>query len=235
MDIDFVYKTVLLILNKEQRGYMTPDEFNKTAAQVQLEIFEKYFEDLNQFLRVPESNNEYADRIRTLEDKIAMFEERQALTFSSGSFTLSLGAPPIHRLGVVQYEPLNANPVEIQQCTRREYTEAKLSPLTQPSKHFPMLVKRQSIYTIYPSSIQDSVWAYYVRKPDNPFWNYTVSTINGAFLHSPTGSVDFQISDIEQTEVVLKILLYAGVIIRDPQVIQTAAAMVAEENQQEKL
>ncbi len=37
---DEVYKTVLLILNKEQRGYMTPAEFNKVANQVQLEIFE---------------------------------------------------------------------------------------------------------------------------------------------------------------------------------------------------
>ena len=36
VNIDTVYKTVLLILNKENRGYMTPDEFNRTATQVQL-------------------------------------------------------------------------------------------------------------------------------------------------------------------------------------------------------
>jgi hypothetical protein len=48
ISVDTVYKTVLLILNKEQRGYMTPDEFNKTATQVQLETFENYFESLNQ-------------------------------------------------------------------------------------------------------------------------------------------------------------------------------------------
>ena len=32
ISVDTVYKTVLLILNKEQRGYMTPDEFNKLGA-----------------------------------------------------------------------------------------------------------------------------------------------------------------------------------------------------------
>ena len=42
VSIDDVYKTVLLILNKEQRGYITPPEFNKLSQQVQLEIFEKY-------------------------------------------------------------------------------------------------------------------------------------------------------------------------------------------------
>jgi len=44
INVNTVYQTVLLILNKEQRGYMTPDEFNKVSQQVQLEIFEKYFE-----------------------------------------------------------------------------------------------------------------------------------------------------------------------------------------------
>ena len=46
VSVDTVYKTVLSILNKEQRGYMTPDEFNKIGTQVQLEIFESYFDDI---------------------------------------------------------------------------------------------------------------------------------------------------------------------------------------------
>ena len=44
INVNTVYQTVLLILNKEQRGYMTPVEFNKTGTQAQLEIFETYFE-----------------------------------------------------------------------------------------------------------------------------------------------------------------------------------------------
>ena len=39
VSVDTVYKTTLLILNKEQRGYLTPDEFNKIGSQVQREIF----------------------------------------------------------------------------------------------------------------------------------------------------------------------------------------------------
>ena len=70
VNIDTVYKTVLLILNKENRGYMTPDEFNRTATQVQLDIFNAYFEDLNQQLRVPDNDNEYSDRQKNLQEKI---------------------------------------------------------------------------------------------------------------------------------------------------------------------
>ena len=74
ISVDTVYKTVLLILNKEQRGYMTPDEFNKVGTQVQLEIFEKYFEDLNQLTRVPQNDMDYADRVAYLDQKISLFK-----------------------------------------------------------------------------------------------------------------------------------------------------------------
>ena len=60
INVNEVYQTVLYILNKEQRGYVTPAEFNKLATQAQLDIFEKYFEDLNQALRMPENDSEYA-------------------------------------------------------------------------------------------------------------------------------------------------------------------------------
>jgi len=63
VNVDIVYKTVLLILNKEQRGYITPDEFNKIGSQVQREIFEAYFEDLNQQVRIPQTDMEYSDRV----------------------------------------------------------------------------------------------------------------------------------------------------------------------------
>ena len=53
INVDLVYKTVLLILNQQQRGYITPDEFNKVGNQVQLGIFEKYMSYLNQQLRIP--------------------------------------------------------------------------------------------------------------------------------------------------------------------------------------
>ena len=42
VDVNTVYTTVLYILNKEQRGYIPPAEFNSLATQVQKEIFDSY-------------------------------------------------------------------------------------------------------------------------------------------------------------------------------------------------
>jgi len=74
INVNTVYNTVLSILNKEQRGYITPDEFNKLATQVQLEIFENYFENINQQLRVPQTTNEYANRQKNIDDCISIFK-----------------------------------------------------------------------------------------------------------------------------------------------------------------
>jgi hypothetical protein len=39
VSVDTVYQRVLSILNKEQRGYVTPQEFNLFANQAQMDLF----------------------------------------------------------------------------------------------------------------------------------------------------------------------------------------------------
>ena len=43
VNVDTVYQKVLALANKEQRGYITPQEFNLMANKAQLEIFDSYF------------------------------------------------------------------------------------------------------------------------------------------------------------------------------------------------
>ena len=74
VSVDTVYQRVLALANKEQRGYITPQEFNLFANQAQMEIFEQYFYDINQFGRVPGNNTEYSDMLDILREKIAIQE-----------------------------------------------------------------------------------------------------------------------------------------------------------------
>ena len=88
VSIDTVYQRVLSIANKEQRGYITPQEFNLLANQAQLEIFEQYFYDLNQFIRLPGNDTRHADMVTTLEEKIAIFEKESYYNITNGAVTL---------------------------------------------------------------------------------------------------------------------------------------------------
>ena len=58
INVNKVYRVVLSIINKEQRGYVTPTEFNSLATQVQEEIFNSYFPDGNQVNRQNQQNTQ---------------------------------------------------------------------------------------------------------------------------------------------------------------------------------
>lgn len=222
--IDTVYKTVLLILNKEQRGYMTPDEFNKVGNQVQLEIFEKYFEDLNQLTRVPQNDMDYADRVAYLDQKIAVFKTNSTVNSSNGQFSLP---SDLHVLGAI-----SANDIELQRVSRNEYYNIIKSPLTKPTLSYPIYLLEGKVVKISPAEVS-SVDFDYVKKPSFPTWAYSVGSV-GQFIYNDNNSVDFELHSSEQTEIVLRILAYAGIIIRDPSIVQTAMAQVQQTNINEK-
>ena len=87
VSVDTVYQRVLAIANKEQRGYITPQEFNLLANQAQLEIFEQYFYDINQFNRQHGNSTEFSDMLSILDEKISPFRVNGAsLTAASIAF-----------------------------------------------------------------------------------------------------------------------------------------------------
>ena len=69
VSIDTVYQRVLTLANKEQRGYITPQEFNLLANQAQMEIFEQYFYDIKEMNRIRGNNEEYSDHLNILYEK----------------------------------------------------------------------------------------------------------------------------------------------------------------------
>jgi len=228
INVDTVYKTVLLILNQQQRGYMTPDEFNKVGTQVQLNIFEKYEDDLNQQYRMPQNDTEYANRVKNIEQKLQFFQRTGATAYVGPHFTLT--PIDIYRLGSVYY-----NGEELTQYSQRsEITQLLLSPLTKPTTDFPVYLYEQDLLYLYPTTIQTGVTISYLKKPADINWGYSVGAL-GQFLYNSAGSVDFELSVTEQTNVVTRILAYAGVIINDPTIIQVAAQEIAQEEQNSKM
>ena len=181
INVDTVYKTVLLILNKEQRGYMTPDEFNKIGTQVQRELFEKCFEDLNQQVRVPQTDMDYADRVAATDEKIAEFktESNQLIsekaigvtTPTSNTFTVP---SELYKLGSVTYEPSSNIYPEMQRLGRSEFYNIRKAPLTTPTKNFPIYLYEDNRCIVYPANITNvnDIKMQYVKKPTNIRWGY---------------------------------------------------------------
>ena len=235
ISVDTVYQRVQSILNKESRGYLTPQEFNLFANQAQLEIFEQYFFDLNQFERLPKKDTEYSNLVKTINERISKFKTSATLTFTTPYFSMP---SDMHKLGTVIYN--STTPVEeIDQKNLLEYT---LSPLTAPSTTNPVYIQNiqttSSVWSIvvYPSSIDGTtgqvITATYIRKPADANWAY--QTVVGNALFDSSNSTNFELHDSEEPNLVIKILFYAGLSIREGEIAQLADAKETKKIQQEK-
>ena len=229
VNINTVYLRVLAIANKEQRGYITPQEFNTLANQAQLDIFEQYFYDLNQFLRLPGNDTIHSDAVDMLEEKIGIFE-----VYNSPIGNGTLSELNVHKLGAVYHqETINGvqTKVEAEKLNPNELRYYINSPLTAPTVKRPVFIVQQDQITVLPADA-DNLSMNYIKKPADVYWGYTI--INDEALYNPSTSVNFQLHASEETELVLKILSLAGVVIRDPQLYQIAATEDAKNIQQEK-
>lgn len=93
--INSVRNTVLAILNKNNYGYISPQDFNLFAKQAQIDIFEDYFYQYNYQLNKENkrmSGTEYADITKGYEEVINIFSEQKFLlhNYNNRFFTPSL-------------------------------------------------------------------------------------------------------------------------------------------------
>ena len=223
VSIDTVYQKVLAFANKEQRGYITPQEFNLFADHAQKEIFEQYFYDLNQFIRVSGNSEEYSDIIHNINEKIAVFEKVSAINNNI------IAEDDIFRLGTVI---ANDNTI-VEEVQQDDILEMNMSPLTKPTDSRPVYVRTGfDTMSFYPASYSFTGTCTYVKKPLQPNWGYVV--VNGKAMYDPTSKVDFELHPSEENELVYKILKFAGLAMRRNDVAQSGQGLETMQIQQEK-
>ena len=79
VSIDNVYQRVLAIANKEQRGYITPQEFNLLAYKAQMDIFESYFYDYGGKLLGSNVDTHVPTDVEMLYEKMLPFKKHEQL------------------------------------------------------------------------------------------------------------------------------------------------------------
>ena len=226
VSVDTVYQRVLAILNKEQRGYVTPQEFNLFANQAQMDIFEQYFYDINQFGRMHGNDTEFSDMLNILNEKIDIFEVTAAMTYGAGAHW----NPPadLYRIGTLIH-----NSIEVERINKNEFLYINASPLLKPTNDRPIFVSSAAGYKVYGAAeLTTGVTCNYIKRPATAVWGYT--TVNGAALYNSTSSIDFPLHESEETELVVKILEFASLSIRDINLYQVSSQMEAQNTQQEK-
>jgi len=227
-NVDTVYQTVLALANKEQRGYITPQEFNLFARQAQMEIFEQYFYDLDQAKRsLPSSLSEFTpDSIEIIEEKLSRFIYSEPLSPQGSGYVLPSDC---YKASSVDITTSNSF-VYVEKITRDESTKISASGyLTQPTSSRPHYYQVQNKIYIRPSSSTlgsygseaGTVTFSYYKKPQDPNWTYMVVN-DKAIYNSNLSTRNFGLDKSEERDLVLKILQMAGVSIKDFSLVQVA-------------
>jgi len=228
VNIDDVYQKVLAIANKEQRGYITPQEFNLFANQAQMDIFEQYFYDINQFNRIPGNHTEYSDMLTLLEEKTSIFKSQVSLNYN-GTVFQNPQQQNLYRLGTVLHRG-----TELQRVDYAELLQISKSPLTKPTESYPVYYERADGLVVKPNTITDKVICTFIKKPAKASWGYSVIGETALYDPSSNKSQDFELHPSEENNLVLKILALAGITLQDLGVYQIAAAEDQKNIQQQK-
>jgi hypothetical protein len=217
--INSVRNTVMSIINKDNNGYITPEEFNSFAKQAQLEIFNQYFVDFKNSklgdYKLGETSG-YSDITKQLDQTIDYFSKNVPLVYNSGTQTFAMPA------GWFLLNALYYNQKEIEHLDQRNVYKLLQSNLTAPNTLYPAYVMQGNDITIYPLTIVNNVETYYVRFPYDPKWTYTVVNGSPLFNQSANDYQDFELTTSDFPKLVVKICEYAGTSIREQEVVANA-------------
>ena len=209
INVNDVYKSVLVVLEQQKRGVITPNEFNRIAAQSQLEIYNQYFDDLNQLLGMAQTSLAYADRMALLDEKISLFKNTSTpLTETSGTYAVP---DDVHELGSVIYNDVR----EVQRIQQYEVFTTNASPLTAPTAHYPVYTYENQELKLYPADLTEDVTVNYLKSPSKPIWGFKIDQNLGHYIYNSRASTDFEIHSSDQSLLIDKILGYAGVMTKD--------------------
>tara|TARA_R100001510_G_C7634510_1_gene192891 strand:- start:476 stop:1225 length:750 start_codon:yes stop_codon:yes gene_type:complete len=246
VNINNVYTRVQSIANKEQRGYLTPIEYNRFANQAQLEIFEQYFYDLDQYLRRPGNDTRHADTVTSLQEKIALFEVFET---NLGNYNSGYDLPTtLHKLSTVELshsdiDSTGANYHEVEGVTKKDFRLIRTSNILLPTDTKPIYIREGNKIKVYKGkattpffeelTINEAITVDFIKQPATVNWAFYLDANNDA-LYNATGSTNFELHGSEEPTLVIKILELAGVAMKSTDVYQIGDKENIEDIQQQK-
>ena len=234
VNIDTVYQTVQALANKEQRGYLTPQEFNLFANQAQSDIFEQYFYDLNALRGARPQQREVGDSVTFLQHKLA---NTTGVTYSNtANVTGGVNLPTVGHTGQIfvtiggirkSIRPIQQD--EIHDLIGSKWHQEQFNEVV----YFEDGYQRIQVWTgtgqiIAPGAV---TCEQVIGQPALAFWGYMI--INEQAVYDPTTTAHFDLHSSERPDLVAKILKLAGISIEDQELYQAGAAEEAMNTQQE--
>lgn len=219
-----VYTALKDLVNKDQRGFVTPATFNSLAAAAQMNIYNRLFDTAAENKRIRMSQFDAGfdkSRVKMDAEDLAVFSKSTSI-----NLTVGVGAKPTD-LGRIVSMKNNANgsPVAL------IYDESKIdyitrSTLSAPSATYPVALVGSDIQ-VFPTSTAAVTLRYYklpqglnpatgAKTVSQPKFGYTVAA--NKEIYSAANSTDFELPETYFSDLVIEIAKMIGVNLRDQDV-----------------
>ncbi len=226
-----VYNALKDLANKEQRGFITPSEFNSFAPIAQQNVFNKLFKDITASEALRRRNVDPArdkSTLKQIKEDLGVFSKESTITKASGVF-----AKPDDFARLISMKTAGDILLDVTTSVMIDpiYDEEKidrilLSDLSKPSTSRPVAIVKDNIQ-VFPTNI-NRIQVRYYKQPEGidpttgartvslPKFGFTTS--NGKEAYNASTSVDFELPEHYTSELVFEIAKLVGVNLRDPNV-----------------
>ena len=241
-----VYNALKDLVNKDQRGFITPAIFNRFASVAQMNVFNGLFDQQRTAVRMrrqqvdsPRDQNKF---VQVLED-LSMLTKKSTLTLASGVVDKPSDLGRVISMFTVGNLVLGvSNKAQVQIVYNSDDIDlVNLSDISKPTDQNPVALVANQI-EVFPNvntSISSIDLRYYklpqglvpttqARSVSQPTFGYSTA-VSGVEIYDPALSIDFELPEILFPDLVMEIGSLAGVNLRDSQVVQYSESQITQE------
>lgn len=227
--INYVYNICRNILEKDARGFFTPEQFNRYAQYSQEEVFNDVYSLYTMAQRKRMARLEYKDlkysSITQIQDDLRPCYRTTSLTQASAN-TFSFPSDYKYLDGIT-YSSIEADTFHTGDTSSYVLNSNRVAPTTA----YPAALIGYDVITMYPTSITSGVSMGYYKIPrginasgtpvdQSPTWAYT--TVAGQSVYNASSSIQFELPESTYNKIIVRILQQAGMSIRESEVVAFA-------------
>lgn len=229
ISINVVRNVVLNLLNKNNR-YIGVDTFNLYCQLAQMSIFEGLFFEYNANLNKNNrrlTGTEYADlekNIQEVIDTFSVYSTDANFVYDSGTNLWGFTGTDLYRTeGLSFVNTVSDKKTDVEKVNKTEFNMLVNNNISAPSVLFPIYIKIGTKYQIAPiPTAPYTAQLFYLRTPKDPKFTYIMIDDNPVYNPSAGDLQDIELPAPMFEKIVIKILGYCGLDIREEEVMQAA-------------
>lgn len=225
INVDRVYQQTQVLLNKYQRGYISPSEFNLTLNKAVKKIYETLLTEYRKLNYKKIRGATGANYSQESEYYKQLIEHYLEIKEVNGDFELPTTASFIHSLSL-------SDGTEVEKVTNKEFNIYRSTKTGTPTNCYP-------IYTLYSRKVktiplQSKMELSYIRTPKVAKWTY--QEIDGEPMYDSTSpdASDVDIPESMESQLINELLILNGLHLRDGDVVQAGLNETSSDYQRDQ-